>query len=330
MNLATIFSSPLFLWLLPLAFLPLVLDRAVSQRYSWVAILPKDRLSELIGLLLKVLAVLALIFTILGLAGPHSQQQHIQRIGVGAQIALVLDRSASMDDPFSGETSTSKVGETKSVAASRLITNFVKSRQNDMFGMVTFSNSAMYVLPLSENREAILAAVQATAGNALFQTNIGSGITSGAGLFNKVPDSGSRAMILLSDGGGRIDADTQQKIRDWLDNLHIGLYWIVLRQPGGLSIFDTSYVPPEDSVLPPQIELNEFFKTLKSPFHAYEADDPKSLAAAIADINQKEKKPIRYIQQIPGKDFSSVCFLIAALMIGLLLAVKYLEVRSWD
>ena len=330
MNLATIFSSPLFLWLLPLAFLPLVLDRAVSQRYSWVAILPKDRLSELIGLLLKVLAVLALIFTILGLAGPHSQQQHIQRIGVGAQIALVLDRSASMDDPFSGETSTSKVGETKSVAASRLITNFVKSRQNDMFGMVTFSNSAMYVLPLSENREAILAAVQATAGNALFQTNIGSGITSGAGLFNKVPDSGSRAMILLSDGGGRIDADTQQKIRDWLDNLHIGLYWIVLRQPGGLSIFDTSYVPPEDSVLPPQIELNEFFKTLKSPFHAYEADDPKSLAAAIADINQKEKKPIRYIEQIPGKDFSSACFLIAALMIGLLLAVKYLEVRSWD
>lgn len=330
MNLATIFSSPLFLWLLPLAFLPLVLDRAVSQRYSWVAILPKDRLSELIGLLLKVLAVLTLIFTILGLAGPHSQQQHIQRIGVGAQIALVLDRSASMDDPFSGETSTSKVGETKSVAASRLITNFVKSRQNDMFGMVTFSNSAMYVLPLSENREAILAAVQATAGNALFQTNIGSGITSGAGLFNKVPDSGSRAMILLSDGGGRIDADTQQKIRDWLDNLHIGLYWIVLRQPGGLSIFDTSYVPPEDSVLPPQIELNEFFKTLKSPFHAYEADDPKSLAAAIADINQKEKKPIRYIEQIPGKDFSSVCFLIAALMIGLLLAVKYLEVRSWD
>ena len=88
--------------------------------------------------------------------------------------------------------------------------------------------------------------------------------------------------------------------------------------------------PPEDTVLPPQIELNEFFKTLKSPFHAYEADDPKSLAAAIADINQKEKKPIRYTEQIPGKDFSSACFLIAALMIGLLLGVKYWEVKSWD
>jgi mxaC protein len=292
--------------------------------------LPKDRLSDLLGWLLKGLAVIALIFTILGLASPHSHQQHIQRVGVGAQIALVLDRSASMDDPFSGETSNNKAGETKSAAASRLITQFVKSRQNDMFGMVSFSNSAMYVLPLSENREAILAAVQATAGNALFQTNIGSGITSGAGLFNKVPDSGSRAMILLSDGGGRIDADTQQKIRDWLDNLHIGLYWIVLRQPGGLSIFDETYTPPKDAVLPPQIELNEFFKTLKSPFHAYEADDPKSLAAAIADINQKEKKPIRYTEQIPGKDFSGAYFLIAALMVALLLGVKYWELKSWD
>jgi mxaC protein len=330
MNIPLFFDSPWALWLIPLAFLPLVLDRALTQRYSWVVMLPKDRLSNLIGLMLKVLAVLALLMIFLGLSSPQGKQQIIERIGVGAQIALVLDRSASMDDPFSGGEINGKVGETKSVAASRLLTQFVKSRQNDMIGMTTFSNSAMYVLPLTENREAVLAAVQATAGNALFQTNIGSGLTSGAGLFDKVPDSGSRAIILLSDGGGRIDVETQQKIRDWLDRLNVGLYWIVLRQPGGLSIFDTSYVPPEDSALPPQIELNEFFKTLNSPFHAYEAEDPKSLSMAIADINQKEKKPIRYHEQIPGYDFSSVCFLLAALMTSLLLGVKFFEVRTWN
>ena len=331
LNPSFYFNTPWVLLLLPLAILPLLLARAHNQRYSWTALLPKDRLSDLIGIVLKALSVLALAFIIIGMAGPHSQQQQIDRIGVGAQIALVLDRSASMDDPFSGGDATNgKVGETKSVAASRLITQFINSRQNDMFGMITFSNSAMYVLPLTENKVAVLAAVQATAGNALFQTNIGSGLTSGAGLFDKVPDSGSRALILLSDGGGRIDADTQQKIREWLDRLHIGLYWIVLRQPGGLSIFDTTYVPPEDSALPPQIELNEFFKTLNSPFHAYEADDPKSLAAAIADINQKEKKPIRYHEQIAGKNFTELFYLLAALMVGFLLLVKYLEVRTWD
>lgn len=322
-----IFLNPWLLWLLPLAAIPFLLNRSHSRQYSWVAMLPHDTLSNLIGLLLKILAVLALIFIVLGLAAPHSLQQKIERIGVGAQIALVLDRSASMDDPFSGSND-GRVGETKSVAASRLMMEFVKSRKNDMIGMVTFSNSAMYVLPLTDSREAVIAAIQATNGGALFQTNIGSGLTSGVSLFDNVPDSGSRALILLSDGAGRMDANTQQKLRDWLSRLHISLYWIVLRQPGGLSIFDVNYVRPENAALPAEIELNDYFKTLSTPFKAYEAEDPKSLAAAIADINQKERKPIRYFEKIPGKDFTSVCFLIAAIMIGILLAVKYIEVKT--
>jgi mxaC protein len=327
-----VFSHPWLLWLLPLAILPLLLQRAHAKHYSWVDMLPKDPLSDLIGLILKILAVLTLVFIILGLAAPHTTETKVERIGVGAQIALVLDRSASMDDPFSGTTvatGNTTVGETKSVAAARLITEFVKSRQQDMFGMITFSNSAMYVLPLSENKKAVVAAVQATAGNALFQTNIGSGLTSSAGLFDKIPDSGSRAVILLSDGAGRVDANTQQKIKDWFDRLHISLYWIVLRQPGGLSIFNTNYKPAENQPLPPEIELNEFFKTLKTPFKAYEAEDPKSLQLAMNDINNREKKPIKYLEKIPGHDYSNVCFIIAALMIGLLLGVKHLEVRTW-
>jgi mxaC protein len=315
------------LWLLPLAFLPLVFQRAHSKNYSWLEMLPTDPLSDLIGWILKVLAVLTLLFIVLGLSAPHTNQQHVERIGVGAQIGLVLDRSASMDDPFSGMVGT--VGENKSAAAARLITQFVQSRQNDLMGMVSFSNSAMHVLPLTENKLAMVAAVQATAGNALFQTNIGSGLTAGAELFEKVPDSGSRVVILLSDGAGRIGADAQQKIRDWYDRMHISLYWIVLRQPGGLSIFDTTFKADPDRALPAEIELYEFFKTMKTEFHAYEAEDPKTLQLAIDDINRKEKKPIKYMEKIPGKDLSSLCFLIAAGMILLLLGVKYLEVKTW-
>jgi mxaC protein len=321
------FSHPWLLWLLPLTLLPLVFQRAHSKNYSWLEMLPADRFSDLIGLILKALAVLTLLFIVLGLSAPHTNQQHVERIGVGAQIGLVLDRSASMDDPFSGMVGT--VGENKSAAAARLITQFVQSRQNDLMGMVSFSNSAMHVLPLTENKLAMVAAVQATAGNALFQTNIGSGLTAGAELFEKVPDSGSRAVILLSDGAGRIGADAQQKIRDWYDRMHISLYWIVLRQPGGLSIFDTTYKADPDKALPAEIELYEFFKTMKTEFHAYEAEDPKTLQLAIDDINRKEKKPIKYFEKIPGKDLSNICFLIAAGMIALLLGVKYLEVKTW-
>lgn len=322
------FSHPWLLWLLPLALLPLLFQRAHSKNYSWLDMLPADRLSDLVGLILKALAVLTLLLIVLGLSAPHTNQQEIERIGVGAQIALVLDRSASMDDPFSG-TSGNSVAETKSAAAARLITQFVRSRQNDLMGMITFSNSAMYVLPLTENKETMVAAVRATAGNALFQTNIGSGLTSGAGLFEKVPDSGSRAVILLSDGAGRIGSDAQQKIRDWYDRLNISLYWIVLRQPEGLSIFDKTYKADPDKALPAEIELYEFFKTMKTPFNAYEAEDPKTLQTAIDDINRKEKKPIKYLEKIPGKDLSNLCFILAACMITLLLGVKYIEVKTW-
>ncbi len=321
------FSTPWVLLLLPLAFLPLVLERSHSRVYSWLELLPGDPLSDLMGLLLKILAVVALLFIILGVAGPHSAPQKVPRIGEGAQLALVMDRSASMDDPFSGAAQ-GRAGETKSAAASRLMTNFVNQRKNDMFGMITFSNSAMHVLPLTQNREAIQAAIQAAGGSALFQTNIGAGLTAGTTLFENIPDSGSRAIILLSDGAGRVGIDAQQKIRDWLDKFHITLYWIVLRQPNGISIFDTTQ-QYNDRAPPPEVELYEYFKTLRSPFNAYEADDPKSLAQAIDDINQKEKKPIRYLEEIPGTDYATHCYLLAALMIGLLLGVKYLEIRTW-
>jgi mxaC protein len=322
------FSFPWVLWFIPLAFIPLLFKDASLQYYSWNEMIPKDRLSKIIAVILKFIATLILLMIIIGLSGPHSLQREIEKIGIGAQIALVLDRSASMDDPFAGNDQ-SKVGEMKSAAAARLITDFVKSRTNDMIGMASFSNSGMYVLPLTDNKNAIISAVRATAGNALFQTNIGSGLTTGAELFNKVPDSGSRAMILLSDGAGRIDAATQEKIKDWLGRFKISLYWIVLRQPGGISIFNNSYKAKDDEPLPPQIELNEFFKTLPSPFKAYEAEDPKTLQKAIEDINQKEKKPIKYFEKIPGQDYSTYCFVAAMVMMIALLTLKMIEVKSW-
>ncbi|QVL45796.1 MAG: VWA domain-containing protein [Methylophilaceae bacterium] len=324
------FTNPLALWLLPLALLPILLERSHTKTYSWVAMLPHDSLSDLIGLLLKLLATVSIAFIILGIADPHTLEQKVEKIGIGAQIGLVLDRSASMDDPFSGGVAAGNVGETKSAAASRLMTEFVNARENDMIGIITFSNSAMYVLPLSGNRDAILSAIKATSGNALFQTNIGAGLTSAVSLFNDVPDSGSRAIILISDGAGKMDGVVQQKLKDWLQQYNITLYWIVLRQPGGISIFDPKYENWKEVELPPvQIELHNFFKTLNTPFQAYEADDPKSLETAIFDINKKEKKPITYLEKIPGKNFTQVCYLIAALMIALLLGVKYLENKTW-
>jgi mxaC protein len=323
------FSHIFWLLLIPLCVVPFVFKETSRNYFSWNVLLPIDSASALLSVLIRILNIGTIISLIFYFAGLHSKQTTIEKIGIGSQIGLVLDRSASMDDPFSGseENANSDIGESKSAAASRLISEFVTTRDQDMIGVITFSNSGMFVLPLTQNKDAITAAVNATAGNALFQTNIGAGLTSVTSLFAQVEDSGSRAVILLSDGAGRIDAKTQQKIRDWFQKFDIGLYWIVLRQPGGISIFDEKFKHYDDSQIPPQIELFEFFKTFESPFQAYEAEDPKSLEKAIRDINLKEKKPILYNEIVPGKDFSDHFLISAVMMILLLLIFKTVELK---
>ena len=320
------FLNAWVLFFLPLIAVPFIFFQSSNNNYSWNEMIPSDPLSTIIGVLLKFLSSVIIALLVVILAEPFSDQKVVERVGEGAQIGLVLDRSASMDEPFAGDSE--KAGETKSAAASRLIIDFFESRTNDMVGVITFSNSAMFVLPLTENKEAIKAAVSATAGNALFQTNIGAGLTSSAALFNEVADSGSRAIILLSDGAGRIDANTQQKIRDWFDRFDIGLYWIVLKQQKGISIFDKNFVPRDEEQPPPQIELYEYFSTFRSPFKAYEAEDPKSLETAIKDISLKEKKPISYSERIPGKSYSLPLLLVALFLSLLLLLLKFIEVKS--
>ena len=79
--------------------------------------IPQDFVSLLIGFLLKILSSLIIGLFIILLSEPYSDQKIVERVGEGAQIGLVLDRSASMDDPFAN--SDGKAGETKSGAASR-------------------------------------------------------------------------------------------------------------------------------------------------------------------------------------------------------------------
>lgn len=325
------FTYPWALLLLPLALLPLWLNRQQGRVYSWMGIVPEDRLSDIAGLLLRYLSVAIIASMVVALSAPHGAIGSVELTGKGAQVVLVIDRSASMDDPFAGAGLDGNIGETKAAAAKRLITRFVRERKADMVGVATFSNSAMHVIPLTQRREAIYAAINAAGGSGLLQTNIGAGLTSGVVMFEKTPDSGSRAIILLSDGAGRISPKAKQKISDWLVRQHVNLYWIVLRQPDGISIFNTAYQAKdgaEDGIEPAEIELHKFFQTLKTKYRAYEAENPKALQSAIEDINLREKNPIRYFEKVPGKDYSSYFVVSATLMIGLLLLIKFLGIRS--
>lgn len=320
-----VFINPWALLLLPLALLPFWLKGHQGKVYTWLEMLPEDKLSDRLNLAIKVITSLLLASIVLALASPRGPDEKVQRTGKGAQTVMVIDRSVSMDHPFAGDNS-GHAAEIKSVAARRIITQFIDSRPDDMMGVVGFTNSALYGIKITNNRDAIHSAILAATSPSLNQTNIGAGLTEGVGLFDKIENSGSRAIILLSDGAGKLSPRVKYLLSQRLKERKLSIYWIMLREPGEPSIFSKEEY--EEERVPNSIVLHKYFQALNLTYKAYEADNSETLQSAISDINAREKKTIKYTETIAGYDYSRV-FIIIALILGLLiLAIKNLRIHD--
>lgn len=325
MNLAV--NTPWALTGLVLALLPLFNSGMRASPAPWTALIPGDTLSAFVVCCLRLCAVAAIAGLVLGIAGLHRTEQRIERIGHGAHIVLLLDRSSSMDNTFAGRAPNGS-DESKATAARRLLTDFVKQRQNDLIGVAEYSTSPLFVMPLTENKNAVQAAIAATATPALGFTHVSKGLGMAISFFEQQPVTGSRIVLLVSDGAAAIDHDSELKLREWFKQQQVRLYWIFLRTAGSPGIFDQ----PEDSrddnaQAMPELYLHKFFLGLGSPYQAYEAESPDALKQAIADINQLENLPMHYFERIPKQDLSAVCYSVAAFLLLILLGVKFFEVK---
>ena len=142
------------------------------------------------------------------------------------------------------------------------------------------------------------------------------------------PTAASRAILLVSDGAAVIDRRVQERLRAQIAKRPVNLYWLYLRTAGAPGIFDPpgEDVPDTPQALPER-HLNLFFQTLKVPYKAFEAEDPKAVAEAITEIDKLERNPIRYQERIPEQDLSSIAYAIAAAGLLALLLAKLAEVR---
>lgn len=321
------FLHPWVLLLLPLIFVPFWLKSHQGQIYSWLLIMPVDRLSDIANTVVKTITALLILSIILALASPQGATKKVLKVGKGAQTVFVIDRSVSMDHPFAGEPTSGHAAEIKSAAARRLITQFIDSRPDDMMGVVGFTNSALYGMKITTNLDAIHAAINAATGSAINQTNIGAGVTQAVTLFDNIQSSGSRAIILLSDGAGKLSPRVKYKITKELVSKKLNFYWIVLREPDDISIF-TKQTYTDDNV-PDAIALDKFFKSIKIKYKAFEADNPATLQSALQYIDSKEKNIIQYSVNIPGRDYSQDLIILALILSVFLLIFRNLKVYAW-
>lgn len=140
-------DQPWILVLLTLALIPLLIRGHSAFTYPSTARLPYDSLSIWLERLWRILGALAIVFVVLGLTGIYLNNPTIERIGRGAHIMIVLDRSASMNDDFAdkpGSVSTSKIA-----VARKVLQTFVSKSREDLIGMVTFGTSPILAAPLS-------------------------------------------------------------------------------------------------------------------------------------------------------------------------------------
>jgi len=330
------FAQPWALLLLPLALLPFVRSRREALTFSSIAALPRDALGRVVGWLWPAFGALALASTILALAQPGRPETQIRRTGHGAEILVLLDRSRSMDDrmlPSDWRELDPTVllyhkdrGPQKSAAARDLLSRFVAQRTDDRFSLMYFSTRPLSVVPFTQHDEVVQAGIAAGAtGRGLAETDVGRALLAAIREFDDRAYTGSRIILLVSDGGAHLDDETAERIRRGLVRNRIALYWIYLR----------SYNSPElDSTLArwenaPEMALHRFFQSLRTPYRAYQAEAPEDLAKAVRDVGKQQNLPLDFFERIPRQDYSRYFIAAAAVCCLLLLAYRSVLLRSW-
>ena len=330
------FAHPWALLLIPLAVLPFLRSRRDTLPFSYTPWLPPDPAGQIAGWLWRALASITIFSIVMALAGLGKPQTEVSRVGRGAEILVLMDRSRSMDDrmlPSDWRKYDRSVllyhlarGQPKAKVARDLLAKFVGQRPDDRFGLMFFSTKPLSVVSFTQHDEVVQAGITAAGvGRGLANTEVGRALLAAIAEFDRRAYSGSRIILLVSDGGAYLDPPTQQRILAGLARNRIALYWIYLRSYNSPTLDDTE---PERAGAP-EIALHEFFRTLRTPYRAYQAEVPEDLAKAVADVGRQQNLPLDFLEQVPRQDFSRRFIVAAALGCVLLLVGRSLSIRSW-
>jgi mxaC protein len=334
-NASLDFAHPWALLLLPLAVLPLLRRRKDTLPFSYTPWLPRDPIGELAGWVWRVLAAVAILSTVVALAGPGKPQTRVARVGRGAEILVLMDRSRSMDDhmlPSDWRKLDRSLllhhlarGQPKAKVARDLLGKFVAERPDDRFALMFFSTKPLSVVSFTQHDAVVQAGIAAAdIGRGLANTEVGRALLAAIAEFDRRTYSGSRIILLVCDGGAYLDAPTQQRVLAGLARNRIALYWIYLRSYNAPAL-DNSEPGRENA---PEIALHNFFQTLRTPYRAYQAEVPQDLQKAVADVGRQQNFPLDFMEEVPRQDYSRRFVAAAALCCLLLLLGRSLVLRS--
>jgi mxaC protein len=129
---------------------------------------------------------------------------------------------------------------------------------------MTFSTRPMPIVSFTERSEVVQAGLAATGiGRGLPHTEMGSALLAAIGQFEGRVYSGSRIVLVVSDGGAQLDEPTRQRIEAGLSRHRIGLYWIYVRSSANSPDLKVASTGADDGV--EEVALHRFFRQTIRP-----------------------------------------------------------------
>lgn len=319
------FAYPWLLSVLVLAILPLLFHGVRRHAHPGLIHFPDDWPSRLLGWGLRFAGAATVALLITAAAGPYVEGGSITRVGRGAQIVIVFDRSGSMSETLTGTWEGDGNGESKIAAARRLLLDFMRQRRGDMFGMVAFGSSPISVAPLTDDRSMAEAALASAEARSMGFTTVARALGMGLDYFRDRPYTAARVLLMVSDGGAEIGGSDRDLLEQMFAQRRCSLIWIYTRGARETSVIEDVGADPNSQSL----SLHNFFTRLGSGYQVFEATSPKDLQRAIDQVGSLTNLPTHYEEKLPRRDLAQPLYTAALLLLLLLVGAKLFEVRVW-
>lgn len=264
------------------------------------------------------LQLLAIAGLIVALARPQTHD-HLRTSRIeGTDIILALDISGSM--------SARDFKPSRFAAAKEVASKFVSQRSNDNMGLVVFAGESLSLMPLTNDRAALMNAIQQVEmGDLNDGTAIGDGLTSA---INRIASgkAKSKSIILLTDGtnnAGDVPPSTAAQIAK---QKGIKVYTIGVGTNGSIQITDPygfSTTTMETKI--DEQSLKQIANTTGGKF--FRATDEKMLRQVFDEIDSLEKTVLD-VDRYTTTDENFMPWVIFSLCaLGLYLLLRYTVLR---
>jgi mxaC protein len=333
------FFKPELLWLLPLALLPFISYGVKQFNFPGLEDWPKDFMSDWLRWGVRALAALTIASLVIAAAAPFTEGGTVIKVGEGAEIVVVLDRSGSMSENLQNDSQSINAKPISKIEASRkVLLKFMEQRPADTFGVVAFNAAPISVAPLSADRALAKAALKSAESNSSGFTALNRALAMGLDYFNGRPFTATRLIMLVSDGDAVIEKEDREIIKNLFKQYRAKLIWVYVHAGVEKNILDSVIAGDNEIVTNAQkqeveinqnVAMNRLFEELEIPYQAFEVNSEAGLQHAVTEIGRATNKPTRYEYRLPRQDYAIYFYLLTIILLSGLFWLKQIEIKSW-